>query len=1328
MAFSDLIYFSPDASFRVAVEVQTDGGAYLDLNARVARTDKDYWAGLRSDPRISFALEKSTRTYSAQVSSITMDNRPWRGTGIGFWDTLLPITNLGGTNTISAWYRRKIRIRVVTYDANGAIASTITRFTGYIDGVETGSGNTATIKIAPLHKIMMERSAASIKHGGESYRSAPIGALINILVKQTTPDVVVGASISNSLIDYGTMDEFVASSWGSAPGWMSDGTPSINQWIPRCFGGDASVSSDLWVGFEVPNTNLTSGGGIAKFNAATGRWSILCFPQTAVGGNYWFSSYHVEAIWGSSDGYVYACLARPKDPINHSGFFEMMIVRIYKTDVSIGNQLAVDYGWWPCRYTLRNGGLIGATRYIGYIWSYSQWFSEPFFAPFNQQIDLLYPEIFYTSEENHYFDYYNERHSSTTRDAWSALTDKHCNAVRPGAYSIVPNTSATADAARMFLNPANHPPQIAGYSTYKYWYWLGTSGTEWKFSRLRIRPTLGSTEIWGMVNMRDSLTDANEAVNPQGHIYQRSITAWTFRPNISDSTIKALFAVTEWKHTTDGAAIYPYSRTVLWEGTFVSGQSEGTFTKLWDSVPVSASTLPMYTIVALDSPPQSYTDPTGLGPYILGVCFNRRYTGGAPYTLCVYSTTDSRWLSLDDEATATIAYDGPRSSMPFGAFCSKSNDEEDDYKQIFTAMDQATGQIWEICIDFANAQVTYRMGNDAMPVYEPEKRAACFAGARLRFNDAEGVMHSRLFFSTAPEFHGDVRDQNKYTYQRASQQLAVPGSYPMIQYSKKVADAIDSADFEELTAWGGVELLTQASVYYNLYETSTGVLNMARRTAGTPVATLAPLCDVGVADIVNDQIPVESWSKVTGWSEVINACDIVPYSLQPSGDVEVTTVKGSGSLFAGTYLYNVRTERPLRIRIQCTHCGDMKQNPEGARLFSWVRIMESLHSYLATAAAFSDTTIWVGGFKTMASYGLPASAGPLGNENRYYMGDQEITPGDFVRVGDGYLRKIVSFSSSPTSPSSISILLDGQIGAATEFSAPQWSEVEVIPKSGEMASDAGSGITNLDGPLNPPGGTLTFTVLSAANIAPGMVVGIKDELMKVTEVSGRSVVVAARNAFGSKHTGIAASGTPVRAYVHLAKAGVLYLVGGTGVEFGLDVNTEDEADPADQQVRLGERTIVVGDGVILSQPGYRLKEIKQAVIREVKSQSIEEIKRSEPKDRNNQPIKNRFLDFTRGRLFARESIAVDGSAKIRYPVARMRYWPGVNLGDTLTIKQGRMAPTDLAVQVVGIDYDFNRKKPMQSMTLRAFATVEGTGKVGPTDKRIRATMRGRRGR
>lgn len=1276
MSSTDLNHFTGFASTRVTFEVKSDNG-WVDLNTRHSAGGSDYWACLKTDPIIDVSVEDVPGVYVARLSSVTLRNRNgWAGKEYGFWEapysisTPLTIRRKSETSdtftvySFSGWRGRKVRIGVDVFGPDGQLLGNYVRGLFRIKNVIC-DGETAVLELSSYNFPMTKKSAALLKNGTDPFKNLTIGANLRLLAKFADPELEV---VVDEPLDFGLLDNPRCSSWGAAPGVLDDNTVSVNHWIPRCFEPDQSDDECVLVGFEVPGVNQRSDGALARFNVVTGKWTILYTPEETLLQECW-----PITMVSNSGGTVYVIVVREK-PLDgsFSGFYEIAVLQTDRDGTSIQTN-ASWLTYWPARWSLRKGtyhDFSGTKVFLTGHWS-GDYHGEMLCTPFPQLIDVLSDFMYPGTRDLHTPPYddrvmwhgLTQKNNTTTEefDGYGAPALAGFNATLVGTTS-----SSAAGAFRFWITDQYHPPIIYEESSILYAVFVRTTpgATTWSITRVRL--SNGTTEHWAF------------GLGGTTPLYDRQITAYALAPALTSASNKILVATVNWEEGTQSGTP-PLATSVLYEVDLTDHTPPLVATSVarFTNTPTDAQDpSDCSSIVGIFTPWATNQYRKQTAGYSVMTILNRGNASGGSYGIGVYKNSTHAFILRHNDGS-TDNYHGPISSRPFANFFT---DPEDD--NIFYFTDQASGQMRKGIVDLTAETVTFLTENNAFPVHSSEFSVSSVGSAAVIKPAVDDVV--RYIFSTAPGPHGDVSNEY-WERQDSSISRREVGLYPVVMFSKAVADAIEVSDFTA-TCWKESVFLKQLAPKYRYVLGSDGVLRMTKRIADPSAAIkLVRRTNVGVADVVGDEFPFDrSSDRRILYDEIINNVVITPWTTFSKGDVSAKTVRAAGSTFGGQFVLASNSERQTRVAITCVVGGDVQEgadlSQQPALLWRWTRTNDTITSYLSVACSDTDVSIQIGGVRVQS-------------DGTIFAGQQRIRIGDIIQVSSGERRQISSFGAIGTN--SVTISLNGDTGV----NAAAYSVVTITPSLIGTASDSEEGVTGLAAGINDT--QTSIEVKDPSQIRVGMILQIvndnvkKSEYVSVESMSG-PVLFVKRGVFGSVANSFTASlRTRIRAFLSTRKLGRLYEVGDTGINFGVDVDSNTDK---------ASRTVSPSDGVIATAPGYALQAMEYARLsrEDADSKQANDVSEVEIKD-------NHFISP----LFA-EVISIsmiDEFAEPRLGVQISMPWhPSIVAGATVIIDDSRLvagALGDVQFEVVGVSDDLANKK--MTVRLRSFDAVSGAG-------------------
>ena len=1367
MSTADLKYFRPGLSYRLQVELRDDEGEYVPINLETPTPEEggypDYFSALIGGTTVTIESEGSSRIFYAKSSELRLQNVPWGGNPYGFWDAPLPVSikRQGDyaieTHTFSSWLNREVRLRAWIRDQDDRTLHEESMGLFLIERVETSSSDDAILRIVPKHRKLLERSAASIKDGGEWYKSSPTGLLMRLCILMADGTFSIDSGLED-LIDFGTLDDPRASSWGRCPG-IDEATnrPSVYHFQPRFIARDRAIANHLLVGMEAPGSEATSGGAIAEFDPLNGKWRCFVTPsETGLSAQYARDLFPVF-IWAYSDVSVVAAMVREKPAESgpagpYQGFYELYIVQFYRQNGSYSYR-GGPYPYWPCRFSLRHGSPAANFSYYNVIGSNWESWSEVwvmngewFTIPFPQRMDFLCP-WFGTYGDDHYHiwvaphnrAYYHIGGPSPEAEAITYNTwDSDCPmATKPGGYGNWANVGNDDDADRpgmhrTWFKTHFNPPVCLGDGTpggLKWLWWIETVPTSLEWRIRRIKFGAWTEEYWLLGNMKDGSTEEGfwwyqaqlgpywQATAPFWH---RQIIAHAARGNLSGTAStgwrKHLVAVIEWRESqtrSAGVGSSPsltFSRVCLWEiDCSGSSGSEATCSLLWQKLGLADRY--NATIIDIHTPSRSSADDYDetLRYSIMGILL-RSTQRARCFTVAIFDNSIDGFLQEPPQYLENEEWGAPMSSEPFAGF---TYNHEDDR---FHFVDAATGQMWSV-----SSSLDYRLENSSEPIHTAEHYPACRDACYMK---PSGVQEQevRIFVPMAPGPRGDV--SSYYFEHPEATQAALrsnPGFYPLVMYSTKIADAIEVADLSALTVWKVLDKLLEMLHTRAIRIDGDGTFFVDVWGSGSPTYTLKYLPECGHAHIEDDEVGFSDYGKRLLYEDVINAVDVTPHELRmnPVRDPELLR-DPERSTWGGEFLWDLKTRRPLRLRIQCVEGGDIVQSwgsllRSCAVLFRWEQILDSIHCYLVSPCSASQEYIYLSGVNCRGTDSATASAG------EFYAGDYRIktglTHGDYFQVLDGPQRIIREIEEIDQS----TVRIRTPSGEGVGVAAAAFAEVAIVPRVSSTCSDSDEGLSETSVLISSTT-QKSIPVRDAYRFRKQMVIGVLQERMIVDHVQTDQIVVEARGAWDTGKSNYIPAGTPVRAWIAPLKSGTLYEVGDTGALFGCFAEgDETDTDPG----RVAARTLCPGDGILIRSDGFSLQPLEHAVERKVSSESIALYGRKDL-----QITDNRFVDLTRGRLLVPAIIALKKDPRIGLYGVRVPWFPGIKVGDHVMVDSRRISSADFEARVLGVRINCPETGSFtQDLTLKAIDPVTGAGAMRAAAPVVAGgRRRGRRGR
>jgi hypothetical protein len=852
---------------------------------------------------------------------------------------------------------------------------------------------------------------------------------------------------------------------------------------------------------------------------------------------------------------------------------------------------------------------------------------------------------------------------------------------------------------RYFMGTQMHAPYRIVRGSTAYWFMVCLPINTKEFKLYRFTESDSPAMI---VHPMRNILGHNDA-----QLWGAQVTAWAAAPNCAtgDSVEKVILSFIEWDETS--------SATMLWSKTTISCANFSPAGE-YDAGAVSS--------IVLDDPTgvadmarvcvSLWTPPGGAlaarqettCQFTVAVLFNRATLQRPCYGLGIIKCSSGITITAGS-MFGSAGYSGPVSSMPFAGFARCYDDVTSFY---FT--DQATGQVWKCTA--ATTTPVWTLANKGMQIHSSEFCQSSLVGQTCVIDS----LYESVLWGLAPGPSADITGGYPLRDSLSSSSRHKPGLYPLVQLSRKIADAVEVADFSGMTAFEALVALRQCAWDYRIFFTvnasKVALINFAKITDGSYVCKLVPL-DMSPIPSLLESTPEVGF--MSGWSRkllpVKNAVDVVPYGPTGAGDFVSSVVKAAGSTFDTDYLVSCTTERPLRVAIICVSGGDVLAPSSTVAalqkpiLWTWERMRETAHCWLASACVAAAEYVWVSGVTTKGGV--------------VYCGEAEVVVGDWIAVGGGDRKRITSI---PVIGSG-SVRVD--VGAATiGIAASAYSEVTIEPHESRASgtSDEGAVVLAAVYTLSPTPGT-TMTVASVANIEVGAVLWCRSYAWKVTAITGTTLTVSTLYFPAAPVDAGLGVGAKISACVYTQACGKLYAVGKTGVMFGIATPEDDVA----------ARTVSPGDGVIVTAAGMRLDKLKGCSIRKLDKASIGDESAGTGYGRCDVSISDtRFVDALRAEMLA-SKVLVDASPRVEVTSIKIpAIWPTLTIGSNVSVSDPRItAPvsgveTEAGFSVTGIRYDL--ANVTSELTIRSVAAANVTGKTrGAAATRDSAMPAGRQG-
>ncbi|MCA9726061.1 MAG: hypothetical protein KC729_00150 [Candidatus Eisenbacteria bacterium] len=1284
MTATHAIYASatPELS-RVLIEIQEDGGQWLDFNALTG--GNQYETGLRTLPVVTSRMEAGKQIIIDEISSLTMANDPYEDKPYGIFDAPIgpssPLTINGYTFT--GWVGRYVRVRIAVASTGSSISTL-----GYwlIYDVQTTNREATLLLRSPL-STLANKSAETVKEGGQWYLGAHLSFLVERLLQASTPSGV--ASIAVSDLTRPVASAAVPSSWGPCPGYTGATGMSIERWVPKCFAADPNDEDILYVGFVVPDRQDQRSGGLGRFNIVRGRWEWITTPDQSTSLRAW---YPVAMTARDVSGTVYlSVMTVEQGNVSQDTSARWLMRQSLWTaaDGVISGSPSANKSMWGAFETLRKGiqAIPGgiAYYYCGYNdglgSSAEQYYGEPPMVPFPQHVSQTFDSVLGNTvslKTSLWFGYTPEPALGTyyTADNQYGIDDESFP-VGSYIFFIAANLSATAYGHfRYYLSTAFRGRPLQHDDS---WYWIAKNAGTHQYALAK-----------GDWNDIDTDPDSdNFTLGGTEPMWDRQILAWSLAPsNTSTTDFYGWLSTIEWNES--ASATIPWSRAAIyWIRRTVAGVVT-TGGPLWSETPTGETPDNARMIVDLYNPTLQSGGSGGSNSCgaVIGVVLNRANVAGLAYGLAVLKGTSPTNLTVL-QMLGTSGYKGPRSGMPFSGFTTIASTINTATVQF---IDQATGTVWQVVINTFTTSVTWTQLADGRPVHPIEHYVATDYGVRMTGSDGYG----RSLWGMAPGLLPPMTHED-WTYDAAkpASQHHVPGLYPLVQLSQVIAPVLEVADFSGMNCREALEAILELCPDFRLrHSTTAQSIVVDERVEDTSIATLKDIEEYGVVNPQdNDELPAEpGYLRRISYDDVATSVEVVPYETASTGEPQVERLKAGYSTFAGEFLVRSRTPRPMRVEIVSVHGNDPTAGGDyetmiSAGMFRWRRLAEVAQCYLAVAVVSSAVAITVRGITKKGG--------------RYFAGEQELQSRGKVRVLDGPLRDYIITADSP-SQQAIILTLTSSVGV----NAPIYSEVEIHPALEWESSTGPNGVAQLVGAIS--NSSTTWQVTDTSQLAAGMIVQVDGEFCTVERVIGTVgswdtgyVEVNARGEWGSVAEAHDA-GTPLLGYVSVRQVNKLHRLGGTGLEFGIAV---------DDNLSIAERKLYPGDGVVIETPGYRTAEMKHRSYRHNLSAGIAALS-GERRDRK---IQNRFVNDVYAPILAEAHATRDKDPRLMAEGVVIPLFPSAFAGATVAMQAKRLVSDGSATnyEILGARHDLGNWTT--TVDLRAFDAITTAAKSPDTD-------------
>lgn len=1264
----------------LAMEVLSDEGFWIDLNDPISyeATGAEYPKSiLVRKPTISFSEDSGGQIYLPSISTLECWNLPRRlesgSHGPGFWDEAFPV-EIDGV-FFSSWIGRSLRFKIYSRiggDAPGSYpAQSIDGFR--IEDVRT-SGNKAQLDISGPLQRLQEVDLSDVRWGGGPWRGIRYGNLYRKIAARAGLSITVPTNFD--LPDFAAER---AQLLGACPGWSQNNRPYPDHWVPRAWCQDFDNPDRILVSFECPGTPALPGGAVYAYNVVSGYWQKLLGAGEVSEIN--FGNGYLTSLLDLGDFYLYGDQFVRQPSNNTKGGRQVFAtLRVKKVNIAGGNMggsYTPAFPVWPCQETYAQGGLRANTDSIcGCAESLfrtagsnveGHWYSDTMALPFPQVIEAGVDRWFNETTHPWYQDFNWPTDPITNRYAiWSGTILNKCCADEIGDLLEKRDTSTTPTV------------DLCSPGLWSAWVDISTGSAQfeeeggtfdgfgWQFymhdkvlaRSMHFRTT--TDEDW-FIWLGTPLSDhdwfvyasnaTDETTTWERPIFPEASSFWRRQPlcwcpvTYAGSTVAMEFLVSFFYRPFNENAVVDANKvpTALHSYCFLYSMSFNPTTgglsyaaRVSFNFSASDTTQALVVVDLMDLDQPVTANGRYKGAFFVASILDRNRIGGLCYSVGLgwynAGTGAVTWMDYVGDAD----YGGPQSSAPFSGFVMGGQDGASTSANVVYFIDQATGQVWSLRTTGHGTPPIWSMLNRGRAIHPTEtwlsNPRGIYVGAiqgETSHQPSDG--YDRIFWTTAPGPNYDVKAWWERPLSNSAKLRWDPGAYSLVQFSTKQEDVIDVADLEGMTGIDGIRQLLELTPDYYLRPSlsGTGTLEVEKRgTITTPQATFVSPESKLYPVPSDDEIRMldSDWMKQDNRRQIVNECTVTPWGLVPQGEPSIQVLRAPGSAFTGDFLYDVRSESAVSIRISCVAGGDPTTasydaysnsvaSPEvnTGCLWRWEPLSGTSTVYLSAVCVSLSTSIFVEGIEQEP-------------DGRFVVGSDrvEIRVGDVIQVDGGTQRTITGITVTLGSDAT-SVALDGSVGV----DAPATTLVRIEPgDSNSRASDSPDLAPVLTAAISSGsvGDIVNIQIDRPYDLTHHMGFRIGRELFIVRAVGrgGASGISCIRGMFGTEPEAHSIGDSVLR-YLRTSEAGRLYAVGDTGVFFGVSVKYGTE---------LAQRMMSPGDGVIVRSDGASATPLKNVRIRSVDAASVERYG-----SKAKQIVKNRFVGLVQGETLADATVA-----------------------------------------------------------------------------------------
>jgi len=1217
---------SPSVAFRVRLELLCDDGVWCDVNKPVPTHANDPGhARLLRRPRISIRSELAGRAFST---------RPWTAllyNGDRFWDRSKSVTlydDSGVAHLLKSLDRARARVRLQNLTESNW---TIQDHGHYrINKISTShQAQIASVEFIGLQQDLVDAAADTVRDGAAPYEGIPLGDAARKVIEKGLPGMAFASDWPPPIV----LDDLFESpearmNYLTRPGTtLSAGEIAYNRnFIPTCQRQDAEDEDVFWIGgVELGTISNSAGftGVLYKRDKTTG------YDEEAAR----FSTKETEIaeIHDTADGKLWIWIAGTRNKVGSQAGYEGIVNRkaklyIYDKTAGLNETPVITTGAWTgtdhYRYMTRD-----VTHWVlGHVDDgIPSWFGEnvacPLWSQMMRYVSGQSPPFFSVETTAHAAALYDAifSHPGNFPDPGPSALSNYVHR-ETGWRPIFQEHSGASDAfVRFCMWPYAKVSEVR--DTKMYWIRYEPTTNVWQLHTLDLPTSSPGSPAETITTL--GFTSPPALYPLLNLLFTRQVTAWTVNP-----ARNALYiAVMEWddQPANQWSAARGYKFNLAGAQVIVE----------WSHDP-DADQEERYTILWLE------TDKDDGGDQIVGTAFDRQ---SGQYGMILWREGAGIIVAFKN-ATNPL----PVSRAPLVGWLWNSADETYD------VLDCATGFIWRVLYDLSD------------PAIRPESSRTLgetwSAVPRLE-RDAAG----RLFGISAPypplwPYPWTNYWEPEYT-----------GGWRCWELSTRRSLVIETLDVDEKKCWEVLLNLVDIAGDYTMGVNLSGEFYFRQRGITAATKRLIPRGLNLYANPLEDELYISDVQKTVNYRDLLTVVELTPYRSEIAAPTIVLEPTPESKISQSLNpMVTLRDRGKKKIMLRCVQFGTVgTQSPDpthpeaatdSALAFAWYFGTSDIFSELAQTTQGNSTLVRLGNLESR-----PSSIG-----DAYFVGASRVSKGDYVRVGKGPERRILSVAPPI-------IILDGPILLVGSDLVAAGTVVRIQPATSVLSSSSADGIAKMDATQAP--GSTSWPVDTLEHIRVGMVLRVRTEVVRVTAlVPEQKVVRVERGIFGTRALQIFDNDL-IQGYINPVEPGRMYEIGGTGAAIGF---------APDENLATEERRFVMGDRIIIEAEGARMVEAKHSRVVLEDNQAVEAYgRRSDSKFANPRP--NPYIDIVQAPAVARRRLEMWSRpyAVVSGPVEGLLPF---DLGEEIVIEAPALFPdeaaSDIGLIAESLDIDLDR--------------------------------------